>query len=181
MTVITLDPAIEHIIAAAVDYTEFGSFLTLDPNMGQVILAALGEQIQSVMDKGMQPVVLCSPQIRLYLRRLSERPFPNLIVLSYNEIASKVNVVSAGIVTLPPVAEEKKIERRNVFSYIEKLQTDSNPSVRCEAMKIISHLGDNHDLDKIYSYIDTALSDENEDVRLEAAKVLKELFSKNLY
>ncbi len=101
VTVITLDPELENIIAGAVQRTEFGSFLTLDPNTGQVILTALGEQIQSLMDKGMQPIVLCSPQVRLYLRRLTERPFPNLVVLSYNEIAPKVNVNSVGLVTLP--------------------------------------------------------------------------------
>jgi flagellar biosynthesis protein FlhA len=101
VTVITLDPELENIIAGAVQRTEYGSFLTLDPNTGQVILTALGEQIQSLMDKGMQPIVLCSPQVRLYLRRLTERPFPNLVVLSYNEIAPKVNVNSVGLVTLP--------------------------------------------------------------------------------
>jgi len=101
ITVITLDPELENIIAGAVQRTEYGSFLTLDPNTGQMILTAMGEQIQALMDKGMQPIVLCSPQVRLYLRRLTERPFPNLVVLSYNEIAPKVNVNSVGLVTLP--------------------------------------------------------------------------------
>jgi len=100
ITVITLDPELENIIAGAVQRTDYGSFLTLDPSTGQVILTALGEQIQGLMDKGMQPIVLCSPQVRLYLRRLTERPFPNLVVLSYNEIAPKVNVNSVGLVTV---------------------------------------------------------------------------------
>jgi len=101
ITVITLDPELENVIAGAVQRTEYGSFLTLDPGTGQIILTSLGEQIQALMDKGMQPIVLCSPQVRLYLRRLTERPFPNLVVLSYNEIAPKVNVNSVGLVTLP--------------------------------------------------------------------------------
>jgi len=101
ITVITLDPELEGIIAGAVQRTEYGSFLTLDPETGQRILQALGEQIQMLMDRGMQPIVLCSPQVRMYLRRLTERPFPNLVILSYNEIAPKVNVNSVGMVSLP--------------------------------------------------------------------------------
>ncbi len=100
ITVITLDPDIENLVAGAVQRTEYGSFLTLDPDTGQIILTALGEQVQALMDKGIQPIVLTSPQIRLYLRRLTERPFPNLVVLSYNEIGAKVHVNSVGMVCL---------------------------------------------------------------------------------
>lgn len=100
ITVITIEPELENIIAASVQRTEYGSFLTLDPETGQRILTSLGEQIQILMDKGIQPIVLSSPQVRLYLRRLTERPFPNLVVLSYNEIPPKVNVNSVGLVMI---------------------------------------------------------------------------------
>ncbi len=79
------------------------------------------------------PVVLCSPSMRLYVKRLTEKFYPSLAVLSRNEITGSITV--GGTVKLP----EKlalKIKNRDVSKYIEKLLSDSDGSVRMEAIKL---------------------------------------------
>lgn len=100
INVITLDPQIEQIISQSIQRTEMGSFLALDPNMGQNVLSSVGKEVSKLQEKGLQPIVLCAPQIRPALKKLTDRSFPNLVVLSWNEIAPKVNVNSVGQVSL---------------------------------------------------------------------------------
>jgi len=98
INVITLDPQIEQIIASSLQRTEMGSFLALDPNIGQEILMAIGEKVGKLQERGLQPIILCAPQIRPALKKLTDRSFPNLVVLSWNEIAPRVQVNSVGMV-----------------------------------------------------------------------------------
>ncbi len=100
INVITLDPQIEQIIAQSIQRTEMGSFLALDPNMGQQVLMSVGQEVGKLQEKGLQPIILCAPQIRPALKKLTDRSFPTLVVLSWNEIAPKVNVNSVGQISL---------------------------------------------------------------------------------
>ncbi len=100
INVITLDPQIEQIIAQSIQRTEMGSFLALDPNMGQEVLMSVGQEVGKLQEKGLQPIILCAPQIRPALKKLTDRSFPTLVVLSWNEIAPKVNVNSVGQIQL---------------------------------------------------------------------------------
>lgn len=99
INVITLDPKIEQMIQGAIQRSELGSFLTLDPNLGQEILQAISNQANALQERGLQPILLVAPQIRPAVRKLTERSFPNLVVLSWNEIAPKINVNSVGMVS----------------------------------------------------------------------------------
>jgi len=100
INVITLDPGIEQTVQAAIQRTEQGSFLTIDPNVGQEILQAISNEVESLQEKGLQPILLTSPPIRPALRKLTERSFPSLVLLSWNEIAPKVNVNSVAMVSM---------------------------------------------------------------------------------
>ncbi|MBT9583616.1 flagellar biosynthesis protein FlhA [bacterium] len=100
INVITLDPQIEQTIQHSIHRSETGSFLNLDPNVGQEILQAIAAQVQTLQERGLQPVLLTSPPVRPALRKLVERSFPNLVLLSWNEIAPKVNVNSVAMVTM---------------------------------------------------------------------------------
>lgn len=103
INVLTLDPKIEEIVSHSIQRTEMGSFLALDPEIGQQILTAVGEQMNVLNDRGLQPILLCAPQIRPSLKKLTDRSFPSLVVLSWNEIAPRVQVNSVGMVTLNPM------------------------------------------------------------------------------
>ncbi|MDI3281304.1 MAG: flagellar biosynthesis protein FlhA, partial [Bacillota bacterium] len=98
--VVTMDPALEDKLAAQVQTSDQGSYLALDPQMAQQLFQAIGRQVEKLTTAGHQPIILCSPAIRLYLKRLSERLLPKLIFLSYSEVAPGVEVESVGMVSL---------------------------------------------------------------------------------
>lgn len=97
--VITMDPSVEETIQNAVQHREHGSYLALDPQVAQKILDSLSSLVSSFAG-GQQPALLSIPQIRPHVRRLTERYFPSLAVLSHNEIAANMKIKSIGTVTI---------------------------------------------------------------------------------
>lgn len=100
LTCITLDPAIENRIAGAVQRTERGSYVSLDPDTMQKLLNSLSKELQKLTDMGYQPITLTSPTVRLYFRKLVERSVPGIIVLSHAEIDQSVEIQIIGVVKL---------------------------------------------------------------------------------
>ena len=100
ITVMMISPAVEDKITSAVQHTEFESFVSPDPNMVKGLVGNLQKLIISFTEKGLQPIILCSPNTRIYLRKILEKFFPNLVVLSHNEIVRDVNIRSLGMVEL---------------------------------------------------------------------------------
>ncbi len=99
LPVITMDRGVEETIQKSIQHREHGSFLALDPQIAQKILDSLGNMLNN-FPPGQQPVLLVIPQIRPHVRRLVERYYPNLAVLSHNEIASNMKIQSLGTVTI---------------------------------------------------------------------------------
>lgn len=90
LPVITLAPDIEERMAQGLMED---SSLVLSPSLTQQLIQSISQQVQQIMTtQGCQPVVLCSAQLRLGLRKLLERALPQVGILSYNEIASGVKV-----------------------------------------------------------------------------------------
>jgi hypothetical protein len=75
-------------------------YLALDPETAQTAIDKLKQQYQSLLERGVTPVVLCPPVIRIYFKRLTERFIPQLTVLSYNEIDSDFEVEVVGMVSI---------------------------------------------------------------------------------
>ena len=100
LTCITVDPQLENTIAGAVQRNESGSYVALEPNVLQAIISSLTKELPKITNIGYQPIVLTSPAIRTYFYKLIERSVPNLIVLSYAELESKVEVQSLGMVRI---------------------------------------------------------------------------------
>lgn len=98
--VITLDAALEQSIMDAVQQTEYGAYLNLDPQKIQEIYNSLSREIQKFSNIGEQPLVLASPVVRIYFKKLTEQVAPGLTVLSYNELDPAVEVQSIGVVRL---------------------------------------------------------------------------------
>ena len=96
LTVLTLKPQWEETIAAGIEYTDRGLAIALDPRALQDLYQALGQALEEHVLP--YPVVLVSPQIRMALKRLTERAIPRLIVLSYNEISPDIQVNAVGTV-----------------------------------------------------------------------------------
>jgi flagellar biosynthesis protein FlhA len=97
---ITLEPGLEDTINRHIERSDRGSFLTLPPTLASQIVNAISQQLQKVLELGGFPVILCSPQIRLSLRRLLVPSIPNIVVLAYNEIVQGVQIESVGMVVI---------------------------------------------------------------------------------
>ncbi|MBQ2089727.1 MAG: FHIPEP family type III secretion protein, partial [Lachnospiraceae bacterium] len=98
-TCITLDPKIEQEIMGSVKQTEQGAYLTLDPERINAIMESLNEQIAKMEELGKIPIVITSPIVRMYFKKMSEDFVKDLVVISYNEIDSDVALSSVGMVT----------------------------------------------------------------------------------
>ncbi len=96
--VITLDPGLEQILLKMQRESNDQTGITLDPRMIQRIYDKIGELVKEVTSLGYQPVILCSPAIRLTFHKLTERLSSKLLVLSYNEINPDAEVHSVGAV-----------------------------------------------------------------------------------
>ena len=97
---ITLDPGIENKIAGAVQRTDRGSYVSLDPDTMQKLLSAINTELPKLTNMGYQPIVLTSPAVRLYFRKLVERSIRGLIVLSHAEIEQSVEIQILGVVKI---------------------------------------------------------------------------------
>ena len=98
-SVVTLDPKIEQEIMGSVKQTEQGAYLTLDPERTKKIMASVETEIAKLENLGKSAIIITSPIVRMYFKKLTEDYFKDLIVVSYNEVDSNVELQSVGMVT----------------------------------------------------------------------------------
>lgn len=98
-SVVTLDPKLEQEIMASVKQTENGAYLTLDPEKTRVMMKAVENEVSKLENLGKNPIVITSPIVRMYFKRLTEDYFKDLIVVSYNEVENNIELQSVGMVT----------------------------------------------------------------------------------
>ncbi len=95
---VTLSPEVEEMIMNSTQKTEQGSFLNLPPDYVQKLINNLSNILEKLVSMSAQPIVICSPIVRIYFRRLIENIFPDVVVLSYNEILPSVQIKTVGMV-----------------------------------------------------------------------------------
>jgi len=101
LSVLTLDKAVEEIIQGSIQKTDVASFLSLEPTVAEKILLKIKEAVETITPRiETVPVLLSSPFVRIYLRRLTERFLPDLVVLSHNEVVPTVQIKTLKVVTL---------------------------------------------------------------------------------
>ena len=98
--VITLDANVENKIVGAVKKSEQGSYLALDPETIQAIVQSLQVQLDKVRDVIPTPIVLTSPIVRVYFKKLIDQFIPNVVVLSFNEIDNSVQIQAVGNISI---------------------------------------------------------------------------------
>lgn len=96
MKVITLDAELEKVIISSMSKSEQGVYLSLSPDVLQKILNQLSDNIKKFNDISHRPIILTSHVIRVYFYRLIEQFYPNVSVISFNEIANNVQIQSIG-------------------------------------------------------------------------------------
>ncbi len=98
--VITLDPALENLIAEKTKQTEQGTYVALSQDELQRVFNRLKETIEKMNQIGVTPIVLTSPLVRRQFKNITSTMVPDLTVLSYNELESNVEVFSDGVIGL---------------------------------------------------------------------------------
>jgi flagellar biosynthesis protein FlhA len=98
--VITLDPNLEAKLEGAIQERDGVFHFSLSPTDANRILEGAGEQVEATKQAGEYPILICSPTVRPQMKRLTETNFPELVVLSYNEIVPGVEIRSMGMITL---------------------------------------------------------------------------------
>ena len=106
---ITLDGEVERRIVASLTRNDHGIYLAMGPELIQPVISQLADCMRKFQDLGQSPILLTSQVIRVYLSRLLNQYFPNLYVLSFNEIVGTVQIQSIGNITMQPSAEERVI------------------------------------------------------------------------
>ena len=103
LRIISVDSDVEEMIMSAIKKSDHGSYLALDPDSIQKIITATSEQIDRVKNAVQIPIILTSPITRLYLKKLLDQFFPNIVVLSYSEIETNIQIQALGSVSLASV------------------------------------------------------------------------------
>lgn len=99
-SVITVDPKVEQEIMSSVKQTENGAYLTLDPDKTRAIMSSLETEVQKLESIGKPAIVVTSPIVRMYFKKLTEDYIKDLTVVSYNEVESDVELQSVGMVMI---------------------------------------------------------------------------------
>lgn len=100
MKVLTLDSELEKSMISSLAKGEQGVYLALSPDVMQSVISQMGEQMKKFNDLNQKPVILTSQVVRLYFYRLIEQFYPNVYVLSFNEIANHIQIQAVGTITI---------------------------------------------------------------------------------
>ncbi len=98
--VISLDQEVENTILNSAKKSDHGTYLAIEPQVVQKIVEGVSEQIDRVKELIHQPIILTSPIVRIYFKRLIDQFLPNLTVLSFNEIDTNIQIQAIGIIQL---------------------------------------------------------------------------------
>ncbi|MCI9076067.1 MAG: flagellar biosynthesis protein FlhA [Dorea sp.] len=100
MKVVTLDAELEKNIITSLTTGEHGMYLALSPDVMQNVITQLSDEVKKFHDFGQPPLVLTSQVVRVHFYRLIEQFFPDVYVLSFNEISNNIQIQAIGNITL---------------------------------------------------------------------------------
>jgi flagellar biosynthesis protein FlhA len=101
LTVVAVDPNLEKIITDNVRQVDNDVIYSIEPTLMQKIVKSIGTAVEKLLSVSPMPLVVCSPNVRMHLKKLTERIIPHLNIISYNEIDPLYNVESVAIIGLP--------------------------------------------------------------------------------
>jgi flagellar biosynthesis protein FlhA len=100
ITVMVMSPEVEDKISHSISHTDFESFVSPDPGVVKKLVANLQRLVNAFTTSGLQPIILCSPNTRIHFRKILEKFYPSMVILSHNEITREANIKSLGMVEL---------------------------------------------------------------------------------
>ncbi len=103
LKVVSLDSEIEDLIIKSIKKIEGGAYLALEPDVIQKIVTSTTEQINQMKKLVQEPIIITSPVVRIYFKKLLDQFYPDITVLSFNDIDTSVQIQSLGTITLMPM------------------------------------------------------------------------------
>ncbi|MCI9216984.1 flagellar biosynthesis protein FlhA [Lachnospiraceae bacterium 42-17] len=100
MKVVTLDAELEKNIITSLTTGEHGLYLALAPDVMQNVITQLSDEVKKFHDFGQSPLILTSQVVRVHFYHLIEQFFPDVYVLSFNEISNNIQIQAIGNITL---------------------------------------------------------------------------------
>ena len=100
MKVVTMDSELERTMVGSLTKGEGGYYLALSPDILQSLISQMAVQMRKFAGLSQTPVVLTSQVMRVHFYRLIEQFYPNVRVLSFNEIANNIQIQSIGSLVL---------------------------------------------------------------------------------
>lgn len=100
ITVMVMSPDVEDKISHSIQHTDYESFVLPDPAIVKKMVVSLQRLINAFTGSGLQPIILCSPNTRIHFFKILEKFYPNLVILSHNEIIREANIKSLGMVEI---------------------------------------------------------------------------------
>jgi flagellar biosynthesis protein FlhA len=96
----SLNPGLERALSEAVQQTDEGSFLALEPSQAQVLINRMGKLAEKFVELGQTPLLLAPTHLRAALSRFAERFVPGFVIISHQEIAPNTRVQSLGVISI---------------------------------------------------------------------------------
>ena len=109
LRVITLDAEVEKRVISSLTRNEQGVYLAMGPDLMQSIISQMSEHMKKFSDLAQTPVILVSQVIRGYFSKMITQFYPNVYVLSFNEITNNVQIQALGNITVEPAMERKAV------------------------------------------------------------------------
>lgn len=100
MKVVTLDADLEKNIITSLTNGDHGLYLALSPDVMQSVITQLSEEVKKFQELGQAPIVLTSQVVRIHFYHLIEQFFPDMFVLSFNEISNNIQIQAVGNISL---------------------------------------------------------------------------------
>ncbi len=100
MRVVTLDAELEKNIITSLTNGDHGVYLALSPDVMQNVITQMSEEVKKFQELGQPPIILTSQVVRIHVYRLIEQFFPDVYVLSFNEISNNIQIQAVGNITM---------------------------------------------------------------------------------
>ena len=92
----------KNLIIKSIKKIEGGAYLALEPDIIQKIVTSTTEQINQMKKLVQEPIIITSPVVRIYFKKLLDQFYPDITVLSFNDIDTSVQIQALGTITLSP-------------------------------------------------------------------------------
>ena len=100
MRVVTLDAELEKTIITSLTNGDHGVYLALSPDVMQSVITQMTDEVKKFQELGQVPIILTSQVVRIHFYRLVEQFFPDVYVLSFNEISNNIQIQAVGNITI---------------------------------------------------------------------------------